>query len=555
MTRRLLLATVLSVLSTLSHAQNDSLAEAVAAIKEKQYEKAADLYVAADRQFPGEPDHLYNAACAYALAGNKDKAFSNLRLSIEKGFTSVEHIEKDSDLISLHEDTRWPGVIARMTEKAKLDKLLWESPALVTPYKENISEDEKIAGLSKFWSEVKYNFVYVEKLKKIDWDKLYLEYLPKIRATRTTVEYYDLLMELCARLQDGHTNVTPPYAAIDHYYALPLIKTRLVENKVILTDVYDTNLRAQGVVPGLEITAVDGIPILLYHQRNIAPRISASTPQDMDTTLYYRAFLMGDLKEVPQLTFQDAGGKSFVRSVHRVSREQWKKTMPSSAPFEWKMLPGGVANITLNNFADQRVADDYMAAFDEIKKSTAMILDIRANGGGSSDIGYQILGTLTDKPFATSAWSTRDYKPSFRAWGRRMPDLAPSGSAWRADGKKLYTKPVIVLTSSAVYSAAEDFAVAFDVMQRGTIVGEATGGSTGQPLIIQLPGGGSARICTKRDTYPDGKAFVGVGIQPNIQAGPTIADLRAGKDTVLQTALDLLKTRQASKTASETSAR
>jgi len=94
-----------------------------------------------------------------------------------------------------------------------------------------------------------------------------------------------------------------------------------------------------------------------------------------------------------------------------------------------------------------------------------------------------------------------------------------------------------VLTSARTYSAAEDFAVAFDTMQRGRIVGEATGGSTGQPLILNLPGGVMARICTKRDTYSDGREFVGVGVQPQVVVHPTVADFRAGRDTVLEAAL------------------
>jgi hypothetical protein len=42
---------------------------------------------------------------------------------------------------------------------------------------------------------------------------------------------------------------------------------------------------------------------------------------------------------------------------------------------------------------------------------------------------------------------------------------------------------------------------------------------------------------TKHDTYPDGKEFVGVGVQPNKLVVPTIADLRANRDTVLEAAL------------------
>jgi C-terminal processing protease CtpA/Prc len=80
-------------------------------------------------------------------------------------------------------------------------------------------------------------------------------------------------------------------------------------------------------------------------------------------------------------------------------------------------------------------------------------------------------------------------------------------------------------------------------MKRGKIVGEPTGGSTGQPLTFPLPGGGAARVCTKHDAFGDGTEFVGTGVVPDVAASPTVADLRAGRDTVLQAALRELETR------------
>ena len=109
--------------------------------------------------------------------------------------------------------------------------------------------------------------------------------------------------------------------------------------------------------------------------------------------------------------------------------------------------------------------------------------------------------------------------------------------AVQPDPQRHYAKPVLVLTGAATFSAAEDFAVAFDGMQRGTLVGEATAGSTGQPLFIKLPGGGAARICTKQDSYPDGRPFVGVGVQPQHIVRPTVDGVRAGRDEVLEAAL------------------
>ena len=83
--------------------------------------------------------------------------------------------------------------------------------------------------------------------------------------------------------------------------------------------------------------------------------------------------------------------------------------------------------------------------------------------------------------------------------------------------------------------------VAFQTSGRGKVIGQKTNGSTGQPLRVQLPGGGSARICTKRDTYPDGRDFVGIGCVPDIEIEPTRHDIAAGRDPVLEKAIEILK--------------
>jgi carboxyl-terminal processing protease len=135
----------------------------------------------------------------------------------------------------------------------------------------------------------------------------------------------------------------------------------------------------------------------------------------------------------------------------------------------------------------------------------------------------------------------RRYAPYARAQGGDPWEVETSGGGEQPpDGSKVFTKPVVVLTSAFTGSAAEDFCVSFDAMGRGAIIGEPTGGSTGQPLRLKLPGGGSARVCTIESRHPDGGEFVGVGVQPDILVRPTVADVRAGRDTVLAAALDYL---------------
>ena len=201
------------------------------------------------------------------------------------------------------------------------------------------------------------------------------------------------------------------------------------------------------------------------------------------------------------------------------------------------MLAGKIAYVALNSFMDNKTADEFFQRFAEIAASEALILDLRENGGGNTNVGYRIMAALAREPFLGSRWSTRDYKPAFRSWGR--PDRLYVEAAEREpiDPDHRYAGRVVVLTSARTFSAAEDFLVAFDQSGRGTIIGEPSGGSTGNPLNFSLPGGGTGLVCSKHDAYADGREFVGVGVKPQITVSPTVADYRAGKDTVLERAV------------------
>ena len=101
--------------------------------------------------------------------------------------------------------------------------------------------------------------------------------------------------------------------------------------------------------------------------------------------------------------------------------------------------------------------------------------------------------------------------------------------------------PVAVLIGHGTASAAEDFLIALDSIQRAVFVGQKTFGSTGQPLIVDLPGGGSARVCTKKDTYPDGREFVGFGVSPHVPVEPTVEDILVGRDATLEKGIEVLR--------------
>ncbi|GAB4010073.1 hypothetical protein GCM10028808_20150 [Spirosoma migulaei] len=495
--------------------------------------------------FYRKSDISFDLARIQAKLGNNEAAAQTLLYPLTGKFAPAYagYINELPEFTAVRQN---PALVPLLA-KAQAAERLFNSKALKTPYKPNISEDEKVAGLSKLWSEAKYNFAYFDHIPDVDWDKLYLDYLPKIRATRSTVEYMRILQSFCAQLHDGHTDVWASDATLaDSTSRQPPIWSVLVDGKVLVQEVRSDSLEKTGIRPMLEIVSIDGLPVHEYADRFVRPYQSGSTPQNVDVATYTYRLLRGPKDKPVSITFREPSGKTFNRLLPRTGYSNLK---PSPA-FSFRILPGNVAYVQLNNFENDQALNGFKAAFDSIATTNALILDVRQNGGGDSGYGWNVLGYLTDKSMQTGSYSSRIYSPLRRARGETVvfEPVESGDGGWPANGKKLYTKPVVVLTSGRTFSAAEDFAVVFDAMKRGTIIGEPTGGSTGQPLAFSLPGGVMARVCTKRDMYPDGTEWNAKGIQPAVLVKPTAADWQAGRDTVLETALTHLGVKEPVKT-------
>jgi carboxyl-terminal processing protease len=74
---------------------------------------------------------------------------------------------------------------------------------------------------------------------------------------------------------------------------------------------------------------------------------------------------------------------------------------------------------------------------------------------------------------------------------------------------------------------------------RAQVIGEATEGSSGQPLFLRLPHGMTFLVGAERHRFPDGAAFESIGITPTIPVERRLADLRTGADRVLERAREI----------------
>ncbi|SDG40355.1 S41 family peptidase [Psychroflexus sediminis] len=400
-----------------------------------------------------------------------------------------------------------------------------------------LSMEEKIQALSTVWHEAKFNFANFDLIPHVQWDSLYRAYLPKVIATEHIMETYTVLMQFNQHLRDGHTRILPP---LYHFKKQKLnfvpIHFKQIEGKTVVYKVNSKDPVYSNITIGMVLEHIDGMPVQEYIHKQITPTLHFSTAQDSIGRIYHHELLRGAENTVVALDFKTPRGK-LIRETF--TRQPYDWNVRKSVAF--KILPGNVGHLTIDSFANEDTFTEFKKHFPDILNTSALIIDVRHNGGGNGHWGHEIIGYLTKDPFYPSMTLMNTYHPSERAWGGQAIQSKKTIYDWKPYHTETYKKPVVVLISELTYSAAEDFSSAFKMAQRGVLIGTATGGSTGQPLGYHLPGGGVGFVCTKRDAMYDGTEFVGLGIQPDVEVKLTLEGLQNGKDEVLDAALKYVK--------------
>ena len=104
------------------------VAEADDFYSRQEYQKSVDKYKAAFMIEQKNASDLYNAGCAAALLGNAALAFEWLNLALKNGWTNIEHLKTDSDLVSLHGSKDWENLLAAMQKEIGKKEANYDKP-------------------------------------------------------------------------------------------------------------------------------------------------------------------------------------------------------------------------------------------------------------------------------------------------------------------------------------------------------------------------------------------------------------------------------------------
>ena len=112
------------------------------------------------------------------------------------------------------------------------------------------------------------------------------------------------------------------------------------------------------------------------------------------------------------------------------------------------------------------------------------------------------------------------------------------------DNVKLYQGLIVILVNEQTQSSAEYTTMALKSAPRAVVMGSQTAGADGDISIVPFPGGFRTIFSGLGIFYPDGKETQGVGIVPDVYVYPTQSGIAAGKDEVLEKAVEYIRTKK-----------
>jgi carboxyl-terminal processing protease len=168
---------------------------------------------------------------------------------------------------------------------------------------------------------------------------------------------------------------------------------------------------------------------------------------------------------------------------------------------------------------------DWLANEISTQKPASLILDLRNNRGGSVEEMRKVLGLLVEPGTVIGFVRSRGSNEPLR--------VIQQGT--RFDG------PITVLIGLATASAAEVTALALRVHRAAPILGNRSAGEAVISNSFRLSDGGTLQIATADFLGADRQRIEGVGVAPDVTVLSSSAQLAAGYDSVLESALSLRK--------------
>jgi len=395
-------------------------------------------------------------------------------------------------------------------------------------------------------------------------DKQFKEILGELKTRKNWAEksLFGQLAPYVASFKDGHTflSIIEPFQeyVLQGGKIFPLT-VKINQGKITVAANYFKPEPSRGAL----VKSINGVPYSELYTR-IASVLGAKRRAHLELTIsrsfpvyIWALFDFGDRYEI---IYENESGVKKTALLHGLSVNELREKQGNSSGGEnlkWFLsFPrNDVALLTINTFAGS-LKDEFetfvQKSFEKIEASGAesLVIDLRNNGGGSTELSDYLYGFVSSKPFRTfSEVRVKLSEPIRKRLAETRPEFElpeketltyTSELEAPPERKTRFDEDLFVLTGPGTFSTATDFAAMIKDYGIGKIAGEETGGlasSYGDIYFDRLPNsnlkfGVSFKYFLRPGGFDNGR-----GVMPDIKINSTGPDSEA-EDTVLASLLD-----------------
>ncbi|WP_338158333.1 S41 family peptidase [uncultured Phocaeicola sp.] len=210
-----------------------------------------------------------------------------------------------------------------------------------------------------------------------------------------------------------------------------------------------------------------------------------------------------------------------------------KKDYVNSSRLTYQILENNIGYIYCSSFSNGIGDGNLDQTLYELRLCDGLIVDVRNNGGGNLTTAQKLAARFTNEKTLVG-YMCHKTGPGHNDFSTpKEVYIEPSdGIRWQ--------KKVAVLTNRRSYSATNDFVNSMKQFPNVTIIGDKTGGGSGLPFSSEIPNGWSIRFSASPMFDPQMNQLE-FGIDPDVKVDMTTEDIQRGKDTIIETACNLLK--------------
>lgn len=390
----------------------------------------------------------------------------------------------------------------------------------------------RVLAAAKMFTVIEHFFPYYDLMDN-DWRSVLKAALPEFVAAANENEYGLAVAKMYANINDTHGYISGNAALIKLMgEAPPPFVVDLIEDQVVVTQLRsDSVCKTLGIRLGDVILKINGVPVGEI-MKKYPPYFAHSTAEPMSQRSAWYS-VRGDEGGTGIFTIGDQRGKQ------RDIRIKWtndynKGFMPNYRMDTISMITDGIGYADLTRMEVGQTDE----MFERLKNTKAIIFDMRGYPKGTA---WSIAPRLSErKNIPLALYRKREVLGpnitsgdvlSSKSYTEFIQTVA-SSNKWKYKGK------TVMLIDHMAVSQSEHTGLFFEQMNNTVFIGSPTAGANGDVTRFEIPGGMILNFSGQGVWHADGRQLQRLGLQPHVVVRPTIKGIRAGKDEVLDKAVE-----------------